>query len=59
MTIIIILIGLFLIIHEEANKNVLTLTKEQHRHVEIMRPLAQKERQLREDLFNGNYKKYK
>lgn len=59
MTIIIMLIGLFLIIHEEANKNVLTLTKEQRRHVEIMKPLAQKERQLREDLFNGNYKKYK
>lgn len=59
MTIIIILIGLFLIIHEEANKNVLTLTKEQRRHVEIMRPLAQKERQIREDLFNGNLKKYK
>ena len=59
MTILIIVIGLFLIIHEEANKNVLFLTKEQREYLRIMKPLADKDRQLRENLFSGKYTKYK
>lgn len=53
MTILIIIVGLFLIVQEEANKNVLFLNKEQRRHVETMRPFAQKDRQLKENLPSG------
>lgn len=51
MDIIIIIIGLFLIIWEDANKNVLT-PKQQQKLLEI-KPLIDRERQLREDLFGG------
>ena len=59
MIILIIVIGLFLIIHEEANKNVLFLTKERQEQLKIMKPLVDKDRQLREDLFSVKYTKYK
>lgn len=51
MGIIIVIIGLFLIIWEDANKNILT-PKQQQKLLE-MKPLIDRERQLREDLFSG------
>lgn len=51
MGIIIVVIGLFLIILEDANKNV--LTPKQQQKLREMKPLVDKERQLREDLFSG------
>lgn len=51
MGIIIVIIGIAMIIWEEANKNVLT-PKQQQKLLE-MKPLVDKERQLREDLFSG------
>lgn len=51
MSIIVIIIGLAMIIREEANKNVLT-PKQQQKLLE-MKPLIDRERQLRDDLFSG------
>ena len=51
MGIIIVIIGLFLIVWEESNKNV--LTPKQQQKLNEFKPLVDKERQLREDLFSG------
>lgn len=55
MNIIIIIVGLFYIIWEESNKNVLT-PKQQQKLLE-MKPLIDRERQLRDDIFSGKYLK--
>lgn len=51
MGIIIVIVGIVLIIWEESNKNVLTYKQQQK--LNELKPLVDKERQLREDLFSG------
>ncbi len=51
MWIIIVIIGIFLIVHEEVNKNILTYKQQQK--LNEFKPLVDKERQLRADLFSG------
>lgn len=51
MGVIVVIIVIAVIIWEESNKNVLS-HKQQQRLME-MKPLIDRERQLREDLFSG------
>lgn len=49
MWVFMVIIGIFLIVHEEANKSV--LTPKQHQKLLDMKPLADRDRELWEQVF--------